>query len=186
MNNQFGQLRAQGTIPATLEAALKFSSPTEPQLQGNISPDYQTVLQALLDEASLELQVSCSFEDDSFQSKKKQKGFQGDVKCSLSIILYGPLPLADEVGEFCQDWNIYLQDPQGCNRDVRYCNPHRLSSSNIQSLPMTSNLGLPPASMDMPNLEEITQQAELLAILNSQGDLPEANQPDAIETSLQS
>ena len=47
---------------------------------------------------------------------------------SLSAILYGPKWLSEDIGTFCQDSEIYLQDPLGCDRDVLYCNPHRLSS----------------------------------------------------------
>lgn len=47
---------------------------------------------------------------------------------SLSAILYGPKWLSEDIGAFCQDSEIYLQDPLGCDRDVLYCNPHRISS----------------------------------------------------------
>lgn len=46
----------------------------------------------------------------------------------ISAILYGPKWLSEDIGAFCQDSEIYLQDPLGCDRDVLYCNPHRLSS----------------------------------------------------------
>jgi hypothetical protein len=46
----------------------------------------------------------------------------------ISAILYGPKWLSKDIGSFCQDSEIYLQDPLGCDRDVLYCNPHRLSS----------------------------------------------------------
>ncbi|KAH8622166.1 hypothetical protein IG631_23272 [Alternaria alternata] len=47
---------------------------------------------------------------------------------SISAILYGPKWLSEDIGAFCQDSEIYLQDPLGCDRDVLYCNPHRISS----------------------------------------------------------
>jgi SWI/SNF-related matrix-associated actin-dependent regulator of chromatin subfamily A3 len=47
---------------------------------------------------------------------------------ALSAILYGPRWLSEDIGAFCQDSEMYLQDPLGCDRDVPYCNPHRLSS----------------------------------------------------------
>ena len=46
----------------------------------------------------------------------------------ISVILYGAKWLSEDIGAFCQDSEIYLQDPLGCDRDVLYCNPHRLSS----------------------------------------------------------
>lgn len=48
----------------------------------------------------------------------------------ISAILYGPKWLSEDIGAFCQDSEIYLQDPVGCDRDVLYCNPHRLSSDD--------------------------------------------------------
>lgn len=50
---------------------------------------------------------------------------------SISAILYGPKWLSEDVSAFCQDSEIYLQDPLGCDRDVLYCNPHRLSSNEV-------------------------------------------------------
>ncbi|RII05580.1 DNA repair protein rad5 [Alternaria sp. MG1] len=48
----------------------------------------------------------------------------------ISAILYGPKWLSEDLGAFCQDSEIYLQDPVGCDRDVLYYNPHRLSSDD--------------------------------------------------------
>ena len=48
----------------------------------------------------------------------------------ISAILYGPKWLSEDIGAFCQDSEIYLQDPVGCDRDVLYYNPHRLSSDD--------------------------------------------------------
>lgn len=48
----------------------------------------------------------------------------------LSAILYGPKWLSEDIGTFCQESEIYLQDPRGCDRNVLYCNPHRLSSDH--------------------------------------------------------
>ena len=33
---------------------------------------------------------------------------------------------------FCQASEVYLQDPHGCDRNVLYCNPHCLSSSETE------------------------------------------------------
>ncbi len=106
------------------------------------------------------------------------------VPCSLWIIIYGLAYLYEDLGDFFQDYDIYLQDPRGCDRDVRYCNPHRLSSIDLASCPMTSELGLQEAPFGAFNLEDAPRQPDLLTILDSQGDLPEAPQPDAIQTPL--
>lgn len=105
--------------------------------------------------------------------------------CSLRLTIYGPAYLCDDVGSFFQDYDIYLQDPRGCEMDVRYCNPHRLSSIDLASCPMTSKLELQEVTLGAFNLEEAPRQLDLLAVLDSQEALQEAPQPDAIHTTLE-
>jgi hypothetical protein len=105
--------------------------------------------------------------------------------CSLLLIIYGPACLCDDVGSFFQDHDIYLQDPLGRELDVRYYNPHRLSSMDLASCPMTSKLELQEATLGAFNLEEAPRQPDLLSVLDSQEDLREAPQPDAIHTTLE-
>ena len=127
----------------------------------------------------------CEFEDKLVESEKGARRFRCSLPCSLLIIVYGPSSLSDDLGEFFQSYDIYLQDPRGCELDVRYCNPHRLSSMDLPSCPLTSELTLQGTSLAAFNLEEAPQHPDLLAILNSQEDLPEAPQPDAIQTNLE-
>ncbi|KAL5313043.1 hypothetical protein ACEPPN_019470 [Leptodophora sp. 'Broadleaf-Isolate-01'] len=56
---------------------------------------------------------------------------------------------------------------------------------DLASCPMTSKLVLQGASLGAFNLEEAPRQPDLLAILDSQEDLAEAPQPDAIQTTLE-
>jgi hypothetical protein len=56
--------------------------------------------------------------------RPRQKG----ILTLISAILYGPKSLYEDIGSFCEESEIYLQDPLDCDRDVPYCNPHRLSS----------------------------------------------------------
>ncbi|PVH83787.1 hypothetical protein DL98DRAFT_412175, partial [Cadophora sp. DSE1049] len=58
---------------------------------------------------------------------------------SLSVVIYGPMTIYDDIGKFLQDVGMYLQDPQNCDRKVRYRNPHRLSGLD-EDAPMTSEL----------------------------------------------
>jgi hypothetical protein len=101
------------------------------------------------------------------------------------MIIYGPLSLTEEIGEFFQSYDIYLQDPYHCDWDVRYCNPHRLSSADLMSLPMTSEINSTMTVLGTTTSEILPERSELLAILNTSEELPEAPQPEAIKTVLE-
>lgn len=90
----------------------------------------------------------------------------------------------DNVGEFFQEVEMYLQDPNGCDWDVRYCNPHRLSSLNINDCPMTSELGRPETELDHIMFQSIPGESDVLDVLDAHLDLPEAPQPALIRSLL--
>jgi hypothetical protein len=172
--------------PVRLDTASKFSSCSDTQFTGIISNQQHTELvQALLDETSLTLQVTCNFGDENLERPKIRRYLPCMRLCSLRLTIYGPAYLCDDVGSFFQDYDIYLQDPRGCEMDVRYCNPHRLSSIDLASCPMTSKLELQEVTLGAFNLEEAPRQLDLLAVLDSQEALQEAPQPDAIHTTLE-
>jgi hypothetical protein len=102
----------------------------------------------------------------------------------VSIILYGPHGLTENVGEFFQDVDMYLQDPQGCDWDVTYCNPHRLSSLDMDSCPMTSELSRPGTELDPSLFQTIPSESDVLEVLDAHQDPPEAPQPELIRSSL--
>ena len=108
-----------------------------------------------------------------------------NVPCSLSLILYGPSELATTVGEFFQQMELYLQDPKGCDRNVKYHNPHRLSSMNLDECVMTFSLPLQTAQLDQSVFQKVCSQEDALDIFVAQQSLAEAYQPDAIRTQLQ-
>ena len=169
--------------PVRLDTASKFSSRSDTQFTGIISNQQHTeLMQALLDETSLTVQVTCNFRDGNLEPPKIRRYLPRP--CSLLFIIYGPVCLCDDVGSFFQDHDIYLQDPRGCELEVRYCNPHRLSSMDLASCPMTSKLELQEVTFGAFNMVEAPRQADLLDVLDSREDLREAPQPDAIQTTL--
>jgi hypothetical protein len=172
--------------PVRLDTASKFSSCSETQFTGIISnQQYNELIQALLDETSLTVQVTCNFGDENLERPKMRRYLPCIRPYSLLLIIYGPACLCNDVGSFFQDYDTYLQDPRGCEIDVRYCNPHRLSSMDLASCLMTSKLELQEVMFGAFNLEETPRQLDLLAVLDSQEDLREAPQPDAIHTTLE-
>ncbi|KAL3595824.1 hypothetical protein FPOAC2_10194 [Fusarium poae] len=81
------------------------------------------MIQDLLDETCLELHVSCII--GGFQSADAMKSPHGPstIPCSLEISVYGPLSIFEELGAWFEHYQVYLQDPRECHREVRYCNP---------------------------------------------------------------
>lgn len=69
---------------------------------------------------SIECQLSVAWSDRC--ANRKSKAYL------LDIILYGPKSSVDSVGLFTEQCLYNLQDPYGCDRNVPYINPHRLSS----------------------------------------------------------
>ncbi|PMD50139.1 uncharacterized protein K444DRAFT_546687 [Hyaloscypha bicolor E] len=180
------QQLGSSTHAVRLDTSSKFGSSSDTDFSGTISNQQHTeLLQALLDETSLTLQVKCKFGDEQVVHPNLRRRLPCMRPCSLLIIIYGSACLCEDVGSFFQDHDIYLQDPRGCELDVRYCNPHRLSSMDLGSCPMTSKLGLQGDPIGAFNLEEAPQQPDILAILDSQEDLLEAPQPDAILADLE-
>ncbi|KAK4142686.1 ATP-dependent DNA helicase [Dichotomopilus funicola] len=164
-------------------------TPANPQPvsgRGEFSSDSLAVVEALLNESSLRLQASCAVGGPlPLKAPARSRRF-GPVSlaCKVSIILYGPQDLMDSVGEFFQDVDIYLQDPIGCDMDVRYCNPHRLLSLDINDCPMTSELNRLGSELDSALFQNIPGESDVLDVLDAHQDLPEAPQPALIRSLL--
>ncbi|OHW90951.1 alpha-mannosyltransferase [Colletotrichum incanum] len=102
--------------------------------------------------------------------------------CNLNITVYGPAEDCEEIGNWFQEYNVYLQDPLMCHLDARYCNPHKLSSNDVGSCPMVSEIVLRVS--EQINFQDITEPIDMLDMLNSRCDLEEAKQPTVITAEL--
>ncbi|KAI1496313.1 SNF2 family N-terminal domain-containing protein [Biscogniauxia marginata] len=94
----------------------------------------------------------------------------------VSANIYGPENLADDVGDFLDECNFYLQDPVACNRNVPYKNPHCLSTlfeapSMTFDLPAHINDGDPEFSVDK-SLQIIGTTESLSFFLNRESNRP--------------
>ena len=143
-------------------------------MEGVVGLREAQVLCALSQDSQLDMQIFLSPSDNGIKEERDQQS-----AAALTIIVYGPLDLFDDVGDFFQTCDMYLQDPVGCDRNVRYCNPHRLSG--LEEAPMT--LDLDSARHHM-HISEITRNIDLLEGLNAPIDLPETESPPALVTSL--
>jgi hypothetical protein len=170
-------------IAVELKTARDFSCPSVANMRGTVSTEHGQLLQAILDETAIRTQVTCVLDDRNNGARKPAGLLPQLISCSLSINLYGPKELFEEVGTFFQDYDIYLQDPLDCDLNVRYCNPHRLSSIDSSLCPMTYDLKA--SILEAFETQPTSRHSELLDALDPQEDLPEASQPAEIRTQLE-
>ena len=172
------------TFQIRLHSADQFSAVDGDAVTGSIDPDYTHLTYALLEEPGLELQASCTRAAQSTEAGKRKSNAQfGSTTCAISIIVYGPSEDFEDIGKFFQDNEVFLQDPRECNKNVKYYNPHRLSSaSGLASCPWTQDLATQP--LHFIEMTTVPARPELLDIMDSHEDLPEASQPGSILTSL--
>ncbi|KAM5354529.1 hypothetical protein ACJ41O_001176 [Fusarium nematophilum] len=153
----------------------------DPALQGKLSPEFTYITVALLDEQDLELEATLSVPENSSKPAPKSYLNHFSIRCSLSITIYGPMELFDDVGSFFQDHDIHLQHPVNCSKNVPYCNPHWLTSDD-SDFRFTSELA---SGIVQPSVvEDVSALPELLDVLNSSQDLVETEQPKSIRTQL--
>ncbi|ETS86311.1 hypothetical protein PFICI_00139 [Pestalotiopsis fici W106-1] len=166
----------QSPFDVNVESAQKFSS-EEYQVNGRIDTKHSYMIQELLD-VHINIKVICIAKTTSTTKKARSNV---SVPCELQLTIYGDLELFDEVGEWLQGSDIYLQDPMVCHMDVKYCNPHRLSFIDIHSCPMVSDIvkGKPGLMF-----RTISERSSLLDTISNVIDLQEAPQPPAVKSSL--
>jgi len=171
---------------AKLDSADKFTGIDNKELTGWILAEDNHLTSALLEEPAIELDVKCvpAPGQPAEPGPKQISSVSGrGVPCSISITLYGPMELFDDVGQFFQSNDIYLQDPHLCSRNVKYCNPHRLPPEDPASCIWTSELEKKTApQLSEPHIYNTTQG--LLHLLESHVDIPETQQPPFIRTTM--
>ncbi|KAI8721575.1 Helicase ATP-binding domain-containing protein [Fusarium sp. LHS14.1] len=140
----------------------KFISEEYPKISGHVLSDHGQMIQNLLEDETLDLYVSCTIPDSQGPTQQKTRSIP--LQCTLEITVYGPSDIFDEIGEWFEEYQVYLQDPRECHINAKYYNPHRLLLMNF------------PLS--------IPQQKDLLDDLDSQDDLEETAQPTVIKRIL--
>lgn len=165
----------------TINSSESFSAIRDPRLKGRILSEHGQMVQGLLDESVLTLHVSCIPNDNI--SKKKPGQISALLPCDLEITVYGDPDLFEQIGVWFQAYGVYLQYPRACHQDVKYCNPHRLSSDNFESCPLLSQVI--SQALKVSSFQGITEGPDLLDILSSNVELEETPQPASIQTVLQ-
>ncbi|KAI1130950.1 SNF2 family N-terminal domain-containing protein [Nemania abortiva] len=172
------------TLPA--EVPVKFNSfdqfesvDDDETIAGRINSNHSQMIYGLLEEKTLQVFASCILNKDS--STKAARVLK-ILPCSLELTVYGPIDLLDEIGDWFQEQEIYLQDPQLCHLDVKYCNPQKLSTSELGPCPLVSEVTKKKAILI--EMQAIVPQRSFLDALQSRDDLQEAQQPKAIRSTL--
>lgn len=161
-------------------ASDKFEAVSAPAVRGRIKPGHGPVIQGLLDDESVIIHVTCVLDQDPKVMTSNRR--PGQVPCALTITVYGPVDMFEEIGEWAQDYDIYLQDPLAYHCDVKYYNPHKLASSDLDNCPMLSNFIV--ARSKPLQMQELPQLPDILQCINSHIDLEETPTPRAIRTDL--
>lgn len=167
-------------FPVQIDSFDRFSMKDRPEVHGRILPEHGQMIQGLLDEQALDLHVSCTLDSESSARKSSRNSVQ--LPCTLDITVYGPLELFEEIGSWFQEYEVYLQDPRVCHLNVKYSNPQRLSSDDLDSCPLVSEVV--SQTSRLVHLQDIMERPDLLDILSSYVELEETPQPAAIRAVL--
>jgi SWI/SNF-related matrix-associated actin-dependent regulator of chromatin subfamily A3 len=145
---------------------------------GKLEPRGTEILQVLLDESLISVQILLSF-PPAHVARHRRLADKNGLLVPVSLIVYGPSELSDDVGAFFEACGMFLQDPIGCDRNVQYRNPHRLTWSD----------GLQQMTFDLPSHEKTNhindmQGLDVLDTLTTPMNLPELDTPSALHTQL--
>ncbi|KAF2233475.1 hypothetical protein EV356DRAFT_503549 [Viridothelium virens] len=152
-------------------------------LQGNsnevglIEPATAKAIRVLSEDPDIVLQVRCTIKRELLTPRRRKSLKTSSVWCAhLSVIIYGTLKSFDLFGHYLEECGFYLQDPEGCDQNVPYRNPHRLSGTQ-KNPPMTIEQQLDYASIQQEAYSSVD-------LIGSHQELPEAVTPSPIITPL--
>ena len=168
------------TYEVRIESSDRFVSKEDTGKGGRIASEHAHMIQGLLDESSLQLFATCA--PDAVPTARKSNRIILQVPCTLDITVFGPPDLFEELGLWFQDYDVYLQDPVLCHLDVKYFNPHKLSTDDIGSCLLVSDV-VRKTSRSL-QLQILADRPDLLNILSSSSDLDETDQPSVIKAVL--
>lgn len=109
----------------------------------------------------------------------RRKGSKQARAGIVYVNIYGSRDMADGVGEFFTQCGMNLQDPEHCDRDVLYYNPHILW--NDEELVTTLSLA---STFTAPDIEQIEEKPDLFELLRSEELLLETDTPAILSTTL--
>ncbi|CAD6567877.1 MAG: hypothetical protein ASARMPRED_001174 [Alectoria sarmentosa] len=153
---------------------------------GKLEPRYSKIFQVLQDEKEMDLQAyvvpTLSKKSPKDQAKKSSKEpTRSHARAAfLSVVLYGPMEIFEEVGGFFEQCSEFLQSPLHCDRNFPYRNPQSLSGKD-HNPPITSQL---EAELCLSQIETIVGGPDASAALETEDALQETHAPSPIKASL--
>ncbi|KAK4144470.1 SNF2 family N-terminal domain-containing protein [Dichotomopilus funicola] len=149
---------------------------------GRIAAEHGQMIQSLLEESSIQLFAMCTL--DAEQTVRRANRITSHLfrPCTLSLTIYGPEDMFEDIGVWFQEYGVYLQDVRHVHLDTKYCNPHKLSVGSIDSCPLVSDVVRQSSKSLL--LEDIPNRPDLLDLLSHGDELEEAQQPTLICTEL--
>ncbi|KAJ5704063.1 hypothetical protein N7493_011201 [Penicillium malachiteum] len=136
------------------------------------NPDVLRLFAGLHDDPGIKLQLYILGKVGPVAPRRRSK------QAVLNVIVYGSMELFEDVGDFFQSNGFYLQKPRGCDRNVRYHNPHCISGLDSDT-PWTFDLDLVPELYG-----HFITPYDVLAGLETDESLPEAEDYKEIKTPL--
>ena len=147
-----------------------------------LDPRTRKILKALKTEPAVHVQLLAVPTNVIHAQKRKQQREVLTKGHALWINIYGPPELFETIGKFASQCKMFLQDPKYCDKNVEYCNPHRMPFDEVcytQSLPKLDP-GLPPSEI------VIRQPRDLFCDFELDENLAETSPPaDVLKTTLQ-
>jgi hypothetical protein len=163
------------TVPVYLPKASQTLLGSDSRPIGTLSPFATDFLHTLSADEAIELHIQCHPVPTHYTSKRRRKNETSTSPAT--IVVYGEFELFDDIGTFCEESGIFLQDPIGCDRVVEYRNPHRLSGLDGEAT-MTS-MG-PPLLIPSDQMHPVN----FLSGFENGVLLPEIADPSALQTKL--
>jgi hypothetical protein len=142
---------------------------------GTLSQFATDFLSTISTDDAIEIQIQCHPIPTQYTRRKRSTTAASTV--AASVIIYGEFELFDEVGIFCDESGIFLQDPVGCDRVVEYRNPHRLSGFDNETT--LTSIGDPAVSTT-----EKMSPVDFLSGFENGALLPETADPFPLRTGL--
>lgn len=172
--------KLRGSVPVFLGGSPNAVLTADSSVFGTLEDRPAKILRVLQSDEQLSIQLYCQLPIDDRPSGRRRKRAASGSVAILSAIIYG-LPTAfDDVGNFIEECDMFLQDPLHCDRNVRYQNPHRLSGPDDEVV-----ITLPPASDAVSaRAGEVKTPLDFFLGLGDSEVLSESAVPSEIKTAL--
>jgi SWI/SNF-related matrix-associated actin-dependent regulator of chromatin subfamily A3 len=166
-------------IAVSVRGSTILTTGSDPQQVGSLDNWTSDVLSKLVNQNGIELQCRLNTQDFTM-SRTRRDGLAKPSKIAITVIVYGPMDLLDAVGDFLVQCELFLQDPVGCDRNVRYRNPQSLWGTDDSEIRM--------AQVETPtincNFDVFRNASDLLEGFEYEEELSEAEQPLSLQTVL--